>query len=637
MKIFSFKKGQFLIELLVTIGVASVLLPTLFTSFMVSREGRAQQDQRIQATFLLKEAQEVVRIVRDKNWTDFAVNGTYYPAVSGSTWVLAPGSETINDFTRKIIISDTYRDSSGTIVSTGGVLDPSTKKVQVNVSWNMPLATTVSSVVYITRHKNITYTETTVDDFNAGVKDGVTVTDVWGGEVTLGAGGGGDWCNPNLSLAFLDLPKSGVANAISAIEGRVFAGTGENAAGVSFANVKITNTNPPTASILGTYDGYKTNGIFGENDYAYLATDNNSKEVEIINLTTQPYTEAGWFNTPLSQNDATSVYMVGNKGYVTAGFFLYVFDLSSKSGSRPLLGFPHLLLGTGTSVVVSGNYAFVSISGSPIEMQIIDISNPWSIFQAGYADVNGQDGKRVFVNSSATRAYLATNVSESKPEFFIIDVSGKTGNRPVIGSYDANGMNPKDLSVVPGNKAIIVGSGAEEYQVLDIADESHPARCGGLNLQTDVNGIASVLEQDGDSFSYIITSDASSELKIIAGGPGGKSSSSGIFESQIFDATSEATFNNFSVNVIKPSETDIGYQVAVADAVSGNCSNATFDFVGPDGTSGTFFATSSAIPVAQNGGGFKNPSRCMKYKAYLSTSDPLQTPIFKDITFNYSP
>src|SRR3989344_7936651 len=92
--------------------------------------------------------------------------------------------------------------------------------------------------------------QTPLADFDLGTKTGTTVTNVSGGEVTLGAGGHGDWCAPNLSIAALDLPKNGEANAVTAIEGRAFAGTGDNAAGESFVNINITNSDPPLASIL---------------------------------------------------------------------------------------------------------------------------------------------------------------------------------------------------------------------------------------------------------------------------------------------------------------------------------------------------------------------------------------------------
>lgn len=632
------KKGQSLVEILLAMGLAAILLPALLTGLVTSREGKAQQSQRVATSALLKEAEDAVRSVREAGWDNIAIDGTYYPVASLSAWSLSAGSETISGYTRSVIISSVYRDASGNIVATGGTLDPSTKKVSVSVSWNAPVSSAVTSEFYLTRYlDNLTYVESTQAEFDTGTKTGTSTSSTSGGEVLLGAGGYGDWCNPNLNLTPLDLPKNGVANAISAIEGRAFAGTGENASGVSFANVQITNSDPPSASILGTYDGFKTNGIFGETDYAYLATDSNSNEVEIINLTTNPYSEAGWFNTPFSSADATAVYVSGNRGYVTAGWWLYVFDLSSKTGARPLVGFPHFLVGNGTSIVVSGNYAFVSVSGSPIEMQIIDISNPWSIFQAGYADVNGQDGKHVFINSTATRAYLVTNASASLREFFIIDTTSKSGSRPTISSYEANGMNPKDLAVVTGNKAIIVGSGAEEYQVIDVANESSPVRCGGLNLDTGVNGIASVLESDGDAFSYIITGDASSEFKIIEGGPGGRYSTSGTFESATFDAGYPTAFNFLTFTAFVPANTTLQLQIAGADPVSGSCPTSGYVFVGPDGTSGSFYTSEGQIPLNDDGSGFENPARCLRYKAYLTTSDTYATPILSDVTINYSP
>ena len=68
---------------------------------------------------------------------------------------------------------------------------------------------------------------------------------------------------------------------------------------------------------------------------------------------------------------------------------------------------------------------------------------------------------------------------------------------------------------------MLVGTKGEEYQLVDIANEATPSRCGGLNIDTGVKGVSSVLEADGDSYSYIITGDSAAELKVIEGGPGG--------------------------------------------------------------------------------------------------------------------
>ncbi len=636
-------RGQSLIEIIVAIGITAILLPALATGLVASRQGKPQQIQRSEATSLLQEAGEAVRVARETGWTAFAVNETYHPVVSGNTWTLALGSETTNGYTRSIVISDVFRDGTGKIVTSGGTHDPSTKEIMATVSWLTPLPSEVSSVSYVTRYlDNLLFTQSTTADFTAGTLAGTAVSTTAGGEIVLGAGGQGNWCEPNLSLGQMDLPKNGVANALTAIPGQAFAGTGENASGVSFADVRVTDTNPPGASVTKTFDGYKTNGVFGETGYAYLATDNNSKEIVILDISGPTITEVGYFDAsgPASAQD---VFVLGNIGYMTQGSRLKNFDLSGKSGPRsPLDSDGVSLAGTGTAVVVIGNYAYVSIAGSATELQIIDVSDSTNLQIVGQADINGQAAQDVFVNPTGTRAYLATNASPTQREFFIVDTSAKTGNRPTLGSYEANGLDAKAVTIVTGNKAILVGSGGEEYQVINITDEANPVRCGGLNIDSGVNDIASVIEGDGDAYSYIITGDSGNEFKIIEGGPGGKYASSGTFESTTFDPGFQTAFNRLVANVSQPISTGISLQVAVAPAVAGNCAGATFTYLGPDASSSTFFTPtgatiSASVPFGSYPINYTNPGRCFRYKAFLTTSDPTTSPILYDVSVNYSP
>ena len=124
----SYKYGQSIVELLVTMGLAALLLPALITGFMATRSGRAQQDQRLRATQLVSEAREAIRVVRENGWSSFAVNGTYHPVVSGASWSLVTSTETLDGITRSITISDAYRDGTGVLVSSGGNADAGTKK-----------------------------------------------------------------------------------------------------------------------------------------------------------------------------------------------------------------------------------------------------------------------------------------------------------------------------------------------------------------------------------------------------------------------------------------------------------------------------------------------------------------------------
>jgi prepilin-type N-terminal cleavage/methylation domain-containing protein len=634
-------KGFSLIETIVALGIFAIVVSSTIELFLVSQETRVFGENKIQASFLINEYLESLKNIKRANW-EALVNGRYIiNSTSGALSLESTaGDETIGDYHRYLTIEGTLRDSLGKLVETGGTNDPSTKKVTVFISWEGLHPGNLSQTIYLTRYlDNLAWTQTSEAEFKAGTNDKTTVINNEGGEVVLGAGGQAQWCAPVLSAAELDLPKQGVANAISAVEGHVSVGTGENSSGVSYAHVTVTDTHPPVPTIAGTFNGYKTNDIWGDNHYAYLATNNNQKEVVILDISQAPYSEIGYFNIPGS-NNASSVFVSGNKGYVTAGWWLYVFDLTSKSGSRPQLGTRFFMLGSGTSIVVKGNYAYVSLAGSLIEMQIIDITNPNYIFSLGWADVNGRDGKRVFINDTSTRAYLATNSDPSLREFFIIDISSKSGSRPTISSYEADGMDPTSLAVVPGNKAIIVGKGGEEYQVIDITTEANPTRCGGINIDSGINGITAVLEADGDAYSYIITGDASSELKIIEGGPGGQYASAGVFESQTLNVNHLSAFNRFFANFNLPSQTTIKFQVAVKDPTSGSCSGVTFaslDFVGPDGTSLTYFTSEAAIPLNDDGAGFENPGQCFRFRAYLETADSSQTPTLYDFTVNYSP
>ncbi len=655
------EKGQTLIELLIAIGLSAILIPALLVGFSVTRDGRAQQEQRLQATSYLLEAQEAIRIITANNW-DNLVNGTYHPVVSGSTWALAVGSETISEFgfTRQIVISDVFRDINGDIVASGGILDPSTKKITISVSWTNPIASSVITDSYLTRHKNLSHLETTVADFNFGSSTGVTITDTNGGEIVLGAGGGGgDWCNPSQSITTVDLSRQGVPTSVWAFEvgdgtgNRVFAGTGQNASGPTFTNTKVIGNNPLTATFLAEYDNTKANGVFGIGNYAYLATDQNSAEVTILDLTqftdsptNENYKKVGAFDTP-GPTDANSVFVAGNTGYVITGSTLYNFNVTDKTNPTALDSDGVSLAGTGNKVIVIGNYAYVATSSISKQLQIIDVSSPTNLRIIGNlsSGLNEKGATDVFVNSSATRAYVATSVSSNK-EFFIIDITNKTNPSPVAsGSYEAGGMDPKGVAVVTGNKAIIAGTGgALQYQVIDISNENSLKVCGpGLVVAGGVNAISSVLQTDGYAYSYIVTGDTHAELKIILGGAGAGSNyvSAGVFESATFDAGKRVAWNTISTTASTPLNTILQFKVALKDAINNSCSGVSFvdnDFVGPDGQTSTYFPASGGIlPFSSDGNGYENPGRCMRYRAYLSSLDSTQTPVVYDVSLNYSP
>lgn len=661
-------KGQSIIEVLLAMAFSLIFFPALFVMFFVSREGKAQQIERTKAVALATEGEEVIRSIRGAGWSILSVyqNGiVYHPVVASGVWALQNGTESIDSFTRSIVFSSVNRDGSGAIATSGGTPDLSTRKATITVSWTTPIPASVTSVMYLTRYQNVVRTDTTLADFSAGdTTQHVKVINLSGGEVVLGSTGGyGDWCTPQLTISALDLPKSGVANAISSIQGKIAAGTGENASGVSYANVLVTDPSYPTnpiATISGTFDGFKTNDVFTESDYAYLATDTNSKEVEIISLSgtdaNGKYSEAGYFNAPGNGN-ADGVVTSGDVGYMVGGTKLYSFNLTTKNGPRPILDPDGVTLpGEGESLVVVGNRAFVVTESSSAQLVLIDVSNPSNMVIIDQINLPADDGKAIFVNATGSRAYIVTEQSASYREFFIVNTEFVSpGYKQVLGSYDANGMDPNGVVVVSGPRAIVVGTGAEEYQVIDITNEqANPLpRCGGLHINTGINGIDTILAASGRAYSYIITGDATTELKIIEGGPGVSGSDyylTGTFVSQVFDAATIATgsssvaFNRIHAGVTEPtSQSTVKLQFAAADPVGGSCTNATYLYVGPDGTPGTYFASSDGttisgvLSVSDDGVGYENPGRCFRYRAEFVTPDSTLTAVLSDVSISLSP
>lgn len=650
------QKGQTLIELLITIALAAILMPALLGGFALARSGRVQQEQRIAAINLAKEEEEAVRVVAANSWDNLA-NGTYHATASGTTWQLSSGSEQIgNGFTRSITISSVYRDSSGNVtVATyppDGTLDPSTKKISISVSWLSPIPASITPEFFLTRHKNLNRIETTTTDFSAGILSGTTIAltnppAVAGdAQIQLGAGGGaggGDWCDPSSSvLKTLDLPGQGVVQSISSAStaslNYAYTTTGGNASGDAVDKLTISYANPPAATVSASNNDAKAYGIFVDNTAGYVYfNENNPPNHTVAIAQGSDLSVVGYFD--VSNKTGNSIYVNGNYGYTTSGSNLYIFDVSTKTGSRPLSK-TIALNGNGKRVFVMGTNAYVITDNTTNQLQKFNVSDLNNVITTNISMGNALPGVDVFVDGTQTYAYVVTSYTSGKNDFFIVDL-----NIPAnIYAYSTNGMNPKGIIAVPRNRAIIVGSGGTMYQVFDTTAPANASYCGGMTPAgvTSINAVSYVIQSDQRVFSYILTNNASAEFQVIIGGPGsGQFATSGTFVSSPFKPPHESFFNSFTATVSQPAQTSIQLQVASAQAAGGSCTATTYTFVGPDGTPGTYYSVSGntitgQIPLSGSGS-FKNPADCFEYKAYLTSNDDTLTPILYDMTLNYSP
>lgn len=800
-------RGQLLIELLLAMTLAAIMMPALLVGLVASREGKVQQRERLSATTLSKEAYDALRIIREQGWDYVSKNGTYYPLLNGNTWTLATGSSTIGEFTRFMTISDVYRDaSSGAIATAGGVLDPKTKKITITISWGTPYISTVSAVYYVVDTTNQVYTQSTYADFNAGTKNNVQVNNPSDGQVQLSNNTKGQWCHPTFSSATITLPDGppvAVAayadpNSVSTPNKVFVADSSTAATSTKLAYLYVTaNTDPPVPTLQGkfTLDASKysnsswvptgigldntfiTNKVkyyksSGGKMYALLATTKPDKEViailvddgdssndntnngEYQDYVNKIYKYWTFFNTRIyqgtgSQDQApygaggSSLAVYQDKGYVTSGGFLYVFDLSnidSKSSSNGLdmvgcrveldgydcnvatskvrkytagntgtnfaaeqTGQTACMDGGNTEIyadndiypvqVGSNTYVYVAV-GAGIDPEL-DIVNVTSVPTSGSSptisnsrcgtiangnsgwkrisslDFNSKSGTQesansVFAKSDGSRAYISSNGTvdanhdglPDSDQFYVVDTSDKNSPKFISGTsatgaqsgyYLGTGANVQlyprqSITVFGDSRALLSGvdgvsdsSDAEEYQVLDVGNDSSPSYCGGLQFDQGINDMTSITEADNDKFVYMVANTTVNELKIIQGGPDGNYLDTGTYDSAVINMSTPVTFNRFDVGETLPASTSIQYQVAIADPVSGSCTNANYVFVGPDGTSNTKFATGSALPLNSDNAGYENPGQCLKYRAFLSTTNYNVTPTLLDIRFNFSP
>lgn len=103
----------------------------------------------------------------------------------------------------------------------------------------------------------------------------------------------------------------------------------------------------------------------------------------------------------------------------------------------------------------------------------------------------------------------------------------------------------------------------------------------------------------------------------------------GYLTSSTFDTGSSSNFRQIIWNsVTQPAQTG---SLSVRVQIATNNDNLTWNFVGPDGTSATYYDSSN-----QNINSLHNGNRYIRYRLYLSTLDQLFTPTISDISLTYT-
>lgn len=137
------QKGQLLIEVLIVIGLMSILLVSgleiLGPSLRIS--GQSRENEVVSS--LIQEQFEVVRSIRNEDWNalfPLIPSETYhYEDVEGEEQGLRLVGNSINygKYLVSIMLGDVYRDLDGNIIESGdpSQRDDQTRKITVQVDW----------------------------------------------------------------------------------------------------------------------------------------------------------------------------------------------------------------------------------------------------------------------------------------------------------------------------------------------------------------------------------------------------------------------------------------------------------------------------------------------------------------------
>lgn len=223
------------------------------------------------------------------------------------------------------------------------------------------------------------------------------------------------------------------------------------------------------------------------------------------------------------------------------------------------------------------------------------------------------------------------------------DLRGTIPNLPI--SLAPNANQNFYIVMAPRNPSALLVTVKDSATQLPIAGASVAISAGnyqntlitgrGVWAQTDWSGgsgqdlyvnAGQYFEQDGN----VETTSPTGDTKLKHDGPS-TYPASGLLTSSTFDTGSASNFYNITWNPqSQPPETgadSLKFQIATATTTS----PASWDYLGPDGTSNTFYTTSNG-----NINGLHNDDRYMRYKAYFSTASSTLTPTLSDIAITFA-
>jgi type II secretory pathway pseudopilin PulG len=550
------KSGSSLVEVLLLIGVFALISVGVISTLLTSSHAAKQGMEFVVAAGYIEEGIQAVRSIRDQDYT-LLTNGTYGLSTASGYYEFFGGSQSLGggDYTRTITIEDVYRASglSGDI-ALSGVLDENTKKVTVNLVWDVfeGRGENIDAVFYVMNWGVLAWLQTLDTDFSAGSQNSTAVTAILNGEMVLQSADA-DW-DGITSLYEVDLDGTGDRIALFYVASQdILYALSESTSGNEFQALDVSNLSNQAPSELRGYDlsGVTATDFVISGDYAYLSSNGNSEEVTVIRLSDMSYVQS----VNISGNeDAEAIAIEGSVLAVctdNAGSEeVYFYDISSPESTLVEIGTTeisencadialtstHAFVGTNdnsteliviqlsdysevSSVNMSGNDNVYSVElvgdnlyvgrddGSSYDFALFDISSPTSIPSPTTLEL-GVDVYASAIDPREEFAALASN--NNSQEVLLVELSSFTLDESV--NVDGND-NGNAVEIFGGY--LFLGSDADSEDLEIFSSGVSGWSVPSLISSTNKSGTQNVSEIDiGGDYAYFVTTNSSDELYI---------------------------------------------------------------------------------------------------------------------------
>lgn len=509
-------RGQTLVEVILVIFLFGVLgtglLSTILSSSVVSSRGV----EHTVAAGYIQEALAAVRSIRNRDWSELT-NGTHGLTTAGGFYDFSGTSDALDGgrFTRTITIEDAYRTGglTGDMAQTG-VLDAATKKVTVNVTWEVPagLIKNIDAVFYVYNWDQESWVQTLTADFENGRENSTALSTNNNGEVVLRPHNA-DWANIESFYRF-GLTGGDDRKAIHADpDTDVLYVLGDSGSGAEFHALDISDVSENQPTVLATYECSTCNDFAIHEGRVYFAAHESGPGAEVVILEVPSLTPVATINLPGSTSanglDIEGDTLVVVRGYDNDEEEVVFYDITNPANPVYLGGaeVDYVL----DDVAYNGSYAFVTAFEDLRELTAVRQSDFSVVDTLDLSGTANTDGVAWFGNF----VYVGKGYNDVGAELYKVDVSDPAALTVAAELEVGNSVN--DVKVDANGQYLVAATryDGKNFFVADLSTFTE-ANSGDLYGGTQAES-ASVFGGHG----YAGTTTSGSDVEVFRVSPGG--------------------------------------------------------------------------------------------------------------------